>query len=487
MGGGRLGSRGPCARVGLVGLACALAAMSACKGGSRADRIRRTSDTAPVQVVTAGEGTTRPRSNVAEREPNDQAAQANDLALEALARGRIEAPSDTDRYRVTLAKAGMLTVTVTGVPLVDLVLELRDARTDAVLARSDRGGAKVDEGVGAFAVAAGAYDVVVRAFVKAPAKPKGKAGKRKAAEPTEPPASASPPGSPAGYPAGYPSEDYELTASLVEPAPGNELEPNYDSGTASDLTIGDRAAGLVGWAGDVDVWKLSTEVLAANNALDVELSGVDGVALQLELRDGLGRTVASRKAGKGQPLAVHGYAPGEQDGAPPFLYVVISGDRSHPQQAYQLTATAREAGAEDEREGNDGPQLAQSLGEEGARLHATWDQGDVDCFAVPVADDARRVEVTVEPAEPAPGAVGGPTNLVLEVLVADKVVASSDEPGGKAERALAEVPAGKRAVVRVKGASKPGAHGRYDVSWAQAEGDAMPPEEPGGAGTSPAR
>ncbi|MBK7535195.1 MAG: PPC domain-containing protein [Myxococcales bacterium] len=441
------------------------AASAGCKGRSREERIRRTSDEAPVQVVTPAERSSRPRSTVAEREPNDQAAEANELALDALAHGRLEAPADVDRFRLTVGAPGKLTVMVTGVPAVDTVLELWDSR-GALLARSDRGGAKVDEGVGGFAVDAGRYDVVVRAFVKP-------AGKSKSKKPAAP---APAPGVAAAAAPGYPSEEYELTATLAGPATGGELEPNFDGGTATDLTIGEPATGLVGWAGDVDVWKIGTEVLAASNALDLELSAVEGLALQLELRDGLGRVVGARKGGKGQPLSAHGWVPAEKEGAPPFLYVAVSADRSHPATPYRLSVTARILGEADEREGNDSPEFAQPLGEEGEPLRATWDRGDVDCFVIPVAAFARRVEILVDAEAPEAGATGGMPNLAIEVVVGGRTVATSDEPAGKAERALVEVPAGARALLWVRGAAKPGAPARYDVTWTQAQGDAMPPE-----------
>lgn len=439
-------------------LVCASAGgLVACKGRSRGDRIQRTSDAAPVQVVTPGDPATRARADVAEREPNDEPSAANELAWEASGRGRIESPKDVDRYRVVVAKPGALTALLSAVPQVDGVLELRAVRDDAVLVRSDRGGANIDEGVAGYWLDAGSYDLIVRAFVKPPSK------SRKSA-----PASA-----PVSAPAGFPSQEYELSVSLAEPAEGAEHEPNFDGGTASALAIGEPGVGVIGWAQDVDVWKIGTEVLSDSDALDLELSSVDSLALTLEVRDGLGRTLIARKASKGQPVAVRGFvAPA---GAPPFSYVAVSGDRSNPTRQYQLVAKVRELATGDEREVNDRLEIAQELGEEGAPQRAVLDAGDVDCFALSAAAQPRRVEVVVDPGAPPPAATT--SSLALEVLLGSKVVATSDERAGKVERAVFEVPAGQRAVLRVRSTGKGGEPGQYQLTWAQVGEDAMPPEE----------
>lgn len=433
-----------------------LASLAACKGGSKADRLRRTSEEAPVQVVRPSESGARPRANLDEREPNDELA--NDLPVGATARGRLASATDVDRFRVAVASAGMIELQVAAVPAVDLVLELR-SEAGAVIAKSDRGGAGALEGIAGFPVEVGSYEVILRAFVK----PAGKTKK----------------GAPAASPGEFPSEPYELAVSMSEPGP--ELEPNFDAGTASALTLGEPATGRIGWAGDVDMWKVGTEVLAATDALDLTLAAVEGLALQLELRDGLGRPIATRKGGKGQALAVRGWGPGEDSSAPPFLFVVVSADRSHPAQGYQLSAAVRVREPSEERESNDAPERAQPLPEEGAPQLATLDLGDVDCFSVPAAATRRKIEVVVDPGESAA------MNPVAEVLLGTRVIATSDVAAGAAERVLAEVPAGAAAVVRVRGAAKAGPPGPYRVSWIEAPQDAMPPEEPAAPSGSSAR
>jgi hypothetical protein len=464
-----------------AGLGAAVVGSGGCKGGK--ERIRRTADAGTAVEVVTGDPETRRKVSVVEREPNDRPAEAGALPLESVGRGRFDSPADVDRYRVKIAQPGALTVTVSGLAAVDLVLELRD-EADQVLARSDRGGAKLSEGIGGYPVTPGSYDVVVRSFQKAAKPTKGKDAKKKA-EPA-PQGDAGAVGSGAPVVMTEASEEYEVIATssptAAGPAPGHELEPNADAGTASDLAVGETGIGLIGWSGDVDVWKLGTEVLAANNALDVEVTGLEGVTLTVEVRDGMSRPQTTRKGARGQPVSIRGYLPKIPEGTPPILYVAVSGERSHPQAEYQLKAGVRVFTPTEELEPNDKPEQAQPFatageggeggdgGEPVTTLRASWDAGDVDCFALPEAATARRLEVTVNAAEG--------TNLAAELLVGGRVVAKSDEPAGKLEHVVAEIPAGAKAIVRVRGSAKPGAAASYDVSWAEvAAPDAMPPEE----------
>lgn len=466
---------------------------ASCKGGAK-ERIKRSSDAGPVEEVTTGDLVSKRKASVAEREPNNQAAEAGALPLDAVGRGRIDAPSDVDRYRINVEKAGALTVTVSGLAATDLIVELRDS-ADALLARSDRGGAKISEGVGGYPVTPGAYDIVVRAFekpVKGKSKKDKKAKKGAAEEAAAGSASASAP-----VVVIEPSEEYEVIATFIDAAAttaaGNggerqELEPNSDAGNAGELAIGEVVGGLIGWAGDVDVWKVSTDVLAANNALDFEISAVEGVTLTVEVWDGQSRPQTTRKGARGQAVTIRGYVPKIVEGTPQILYVAVSGERSHPQLGYSLKVSARMVGEAEELEPNDKPELAQPFdvtGADGAdddiansTLHARWEPGDVDCFAIPAAAAKRRIEATVSVAESG--------NVAAELLVNDRVVATSDEAAGKLEHLAADVPAGAKAVVRVKAAAKPGAEAAYDVSWAEASDDGMPPEE-GGAGDGAVR
>jgi hypothetical protein len=339
-----------------------------------------------------------------------------------------------------------------GLDAFDVVLEIEDAG-GTVIARSDRGGARVREGVPNLAVTPGRYTAVVQAR-----KPAAPAGSRK-----KPPKKAAPePARPIGGP-------YEITASMVAPAAGAEREPDDDRGAANDLIAGDTASGYLGWTGDVDVWKVSVEALSANNALDVELSAVEGVTLQLEITDGVGKPLVRRKGLRGGPLVVRGFGPSVPPGAPPFHYLTVrdpttkdgSGkesvpaDRSNPETAYQIRAVAKVVAPDGEIEPNDTPETAMPVPADRKKLPAHWSSGDVDCFAVPPEDTARTLDVSID--------MPNELDLAIDVLVDGKLAGKSDHPGkGAAERATVAVPAGAHAVIRVRGGDTPG-DGSYEL------------------------
>lgn len=446
------------ARVSLV-LACGVLAAGAL-GACKKTRQKRAGDAAPVEVVTrpmladAGVGATTD-----EIEPNDGDDVATALALGATVRGRIEPDTDVDQYKLEVTDPGALAVDVPGVDGVDLIVELED-QAGAVIAKSDRGGARVREGVPNAGVTPGRYLVVVKAK-KPPAPKKKRKAKGKAAPPDAAPAPANS------------APVYELTAKIVPAVPGGEREPDGDRGTALDLVVGDTATGYIGWTGDADVWKLSVETLSENNAIDVDLAAVEGIALSVEIADGIGNVLAARKAPRGAPLAIRGLVPVVAQGAPPFHYLTIRADKSNPETAYQLRVTAKVPGPDAELEPNDVPEKAMPVPADRTVVHGVWTPGDVDCFSVAADPAARALEVTIDtPPE---------SDLALELLVDGKSAAKSEKAGkGAEERATATVPAGAALVIRVRGTAS-SAEGAYDVKLAEGprEGDPRREESPG--------
>jgi hypothetical protein len=430
----------------LVGAGLVLVALAAC---GKSARQKRSWDAAPVEVVTqpmltdAGAAATTD-----EIEPNDGDDVATAFALGATIRGKLEPDTDVDEYKLDITEAGALALDVPGLDGVDLVLELED-QTGAVIARSDRGGVRVREGVPNVGVTPGHYLVTI----KAKPAPKKRARRRKKGAPPDAASTKSPP-------------VYELTARLAQPAPGAEREPDDDRGTAIDLVIGDTATGHVGWSGDADVWKLSVETLSEKNALDVDVSAVEGVALAVEVADGIGDVLVARKAPRGKPLAIRGLVPVVAQGAPPFHYLTIRGDRSNPETAYQLRVTAKVPAPDAELEPDDVPEKAMPVPADRTVVHAVWTPGDVDCFAIAPDPAARTLEVVIDtPSE---------SDLSLELLVDGKVVASSAKAGkGAEERATAPVPAGAALVVRVRGTDASAA-GAYDVKLGEGPAPATP-------------
>jgi hypothetical protein len=386
---------------------------------------RRSGDAAPVEVVkepaVPDDGRAGPPSS--EIEPNDGDDVATVLAIGGTVHGKIEA-DDVDHYRIDLDQAGALSVIVEGRETLDVELQLLDAH-GGVLATSERGGVRIREGVPNFGAAPGRYTAVVRARKPPPPRPTRGKGRK----PVEPPKPSVGP--------------YEITASLAAPATGFEREPDNDRGEANDLIAGESVGGYIGWAGDVDLWKISLEALSARNALDIVLSAVEGSALAIEILDGVGKPVVTRRGVKGAELVIRGFAPTVPQGAPPFHYLAVKADRSNPETAYQLKTTPKLIEPDAEIEPNDNPETAMAVPGDRKGVNARWSTGDVDCFAISPAETARTLEVSIEtPSE---------LDLAIDARVDGQLVGQVDHPGkGAAEKLLAPVPANGHAVICVR-------------------------------------
>ncbi len=429
----------------LLVVACACV-IPAC-GKSTQKRTDR--DAAAVQVVTQpviGDGGTGPATD--EVEPNDGDDTATALALGATVRAKIEPETDVDTFKIAVTETGALAVDVSGIDGVDLILEIEDVG-GTVLAKSDRGGVRIKEGVPNLGVSPGTY----RAVVKMKKAPPPKATKpKKGQKPID-----------AGIEV-VPAPVYEISARMAPPAANAEREPDDDRGTAQDLIVGDAVTGFIGWSGDADVWKLSVETLSEKNAIDIEVGAVEGVALSIDVSDGIGNPLVTRKGPRGQPLVVRGIVPIVPDGAPPFHYVTIRADKSNPETPYQLRVVAKIPQPDAEIEPNDAPEKAMPVPTDRTVVHGVWTPGDVDCFAIGTDAAARTVDITVD--------VPSESDLDAELLVDGKSVAKGDKKGkGVVEKLVGQVPANARAMIRVKGTDASG-EGSYDVQIA--EGPAAP-------------
>lgn len=432
-----------------IAVACvSMLAVAAC-GKSTQKRTDR--DAAAVQVVTQpvfGDGGTQAQATD-EVEPNDGDDTATALPLGGTVRAKIEPETDVDTFKIAVTETGALAVDVTGIDGVDLILEVEDVG-GTVIAKSDRGGARIKEGVPNVGVSPGTY----RAVVKMKKAPPPKATKPKKGQ--KPPIDA-------GIEV-IPAPVYEISARMAPPVANSEREPDDDRGTAQDLIVGDAVTGFIGWAGDADVWKLSVETLSEKNAIDIEVGAVEGVALSIDVSDGIGNPLVTRKGPRGQPLVVRGIVPIVPDGAPPFHYVTIKGDKSNPETAYTLRVVAKVPQPDAEIEPNDTPDKAMPVPTDRTVVHGVWTPGDIDCFAIGTDAAARTVDVTID--------VPSESDLDAELLVDGKSVAKSEKKGkGIVEKLVGQVPANARAVIRVKGTDA-SAEGAYDVQIA--EGPAAP-------------
>ncbi len=424
----------------VVLVAVLVVAVASCRSDS--GRTKRTGSAAPVEVINepqlldAGRG---PGPNADEIEPNDGDEVATPMSMGGTARGKIDPETDVDYYHLQVDQTGVLAVALSGVEGMDLALELTDASGNTI-ARSDRGAARVKEGLPNVGVTPGRYTLIVKQVKKKPVKPVQTKKGAPAPEPAAP--------SPAAVPV------YELTAQMIDPGKGWEREPDDDRGTANDLIVGDNATGFVGWTGDKDVWKLSVETLSDKNLLDVHVSAIEGVALELEISDGLGQPLATRKAPKGAALVMRGLQPNIPPGAPPFHYLTVRADKSNPETAYTLHAEARLAGTDEEVEPNDLVDKPYMMPTDRTVVHAMWSPGDIDNFGLPPAGTARTIDVSIDtPAE---------LNLDAELLIDGKPVAVANSGGKGVVEAHGSCAANTRPVVRIK---NPDANASVDAKY----------------------
>jgi hypothetical protein len=405
-----------------------LAAFGGCLCSGK-KRQQRTGDAAAVEPINTPLGDAGKAAGGDEVEPNDGDDVAMRLALGATVHGKIEPESDVDEFRIDIQKAGVLAIEV-AVLDGDVALELEDG-AGTVVAKSDRGAAKVKEGVPNFPVAPGRYTAIVKG--RKPAPPK------KGRKPPPVPVLAV----------------YDITAQQVTPSAGAEHEPDDDRGTANELIVGDTANGYVGWSNDADVWKISVETLSAKNELEIELSGVEGIALSLELLDGAGAALATRKGPKGAALALRDVVPVLAAGAPPLYYVTVRADKSNFETAYQLHAVAKPLETDAEVEPNDTADKPYPVPEDRTVVNARWSAGDSDCFAVAPVAEARTLDVVIE--------VPREADLRGELFVDGKSLAKVDTPKkGVDEKLAGPVPPNGKAVVCVRGTDIAG-EARYTV------------------------
>lgn len=401
---------------------------------------KRAGGAAPVVIVPTPvfDGGAPSGTTADEIEPNDASDVATPLAVGGTARGKIDPEADVDYFRIDVAQAGALTV-LTNLVDADLSLDIEDAG-GTVIARSERGGVRVREGVPNLGVQPGRYTAIVR---KKPAPPKKPAKPKKGAPPPPPPPPAA-------------AVSYEISATLAPVAANAEREPDDDRGTANDLIVGDSVSGFLGWTGDVDLWKLSVETLSAKNTIDIELGAVEGAQLTLELADGVGAPLLVRKGPRSAPLTVKGVLPVVPSGAPPFHYITVKGDKSNPETAYTLRVRANPIETDHEVEPNDTLEKAMLFPSDRKSVPGQWSAGDIDCYAIGADVNPRTIELELDPQD---------VDLELELYVDGKVVAKSETKGkGTKEKLSGAVPANAKAVVRVRGAGDAAGEGTYELT-----------------------
>jgi serine/threonine-protein kinase len=198
--------------------------------------------------------TSAPRARDVEQEPNDSAAQANWIASERTVRGHIgeritAEKSDTDFYQFNVAQGTwVLRVELTGIPTMDLKLELYD-RLGKRIMDSDGGAIGDGEVMPNVRLEPGDYYIAVREVWVS------------------------------GRPA---TEDlvnwYTLTASWKPLDANLEAEPDENPSQALPLSLDQPMRGYLGRLGDVDYYYLRGE---GGGTLSATLSAIEGVDARL--------------------------------------------------------------------------------------------------------------------------------------------------------------------------------------------------------------
>lgn len=243
-----------------------------------------------------------------DREPNDDLVTAVQLPRSGQVAGRLDTTlqagmSDRDVWVADVPEGSrsVANVSVTGIPGVDVVLELADG-TGQYVARSDAAGVGQGESIHAAATLDERLFVVVRAESSS------------AAELNV-------------------ATEYRLDVRFRDAWEGEEREPNNVEGVGQAITVGQTLLGTIGSPGDADVFRIEGARPAS-----VSVSGVPGVDLVIEAITPSGDVVESadaRRLGGTERLAI------DQEGDGPLIVRVRSSDEREAS-AYAYTLTMRE-------------------------------------------------------------------------------------------------------------------------------------------------
>ncbi len=255
-----------------------------------------------------------------EKEPNDVPDQAVPLWPDLTTRafiGRRHSPTESDRDWFRLDNPGgaprVLRVEVTGVPNMDIVVEVVEPGETQPLVKADDGGRGAGEVISGLRVTDTAYYVLVRELWVS------------GQPPTE-----------------NVSDAYTVRYVLSSPSPNVEVEPNDSLDRAGVLAAGIPVQGFLIGRGDLDNYCLASPVVGTS--ADVALVAVDDLDLALRVVDpgrGESRIVNQDGVGAGEQLAGIPLAPGQP---PPCFEVSVrqgAGAAQNAWKPYTLVVTVR--------------------------------------------------------------------------------------------------------------------------------------------------
>ncbi len=267
----------------------------------------------------------------------------------------------------------------------------------------------------------------------------------------------------AGVPVG---SSYQMAVLLLDFEFGDEREPNDRLESAGELPWQGRsalAAGLFGWRRDEDWYRLALDATESGWVLNLDLEGVEGVAAGLAVNDSAGRKIVALRGRKGERLTLHNLAlpsvAADAGGAAAggrWWYLVVRAESGlDRERRYVLHAEAvlPEARGGFETEPNDDAAHASALAD--GTTTGYLPLGDVDVFRY-LAGEPRELDIEVSP----------PSRVRVRVEV-------SRERDGQV---LAEAVAAKaRQTVRVLGISCPAEPILIRLSQGKHDGNASEP------------
>jgi hypothetical protein len=429
-----------------------------------------------------------------EREPNDTIAQAQVLEPGRGVRGHMD-PSpakhgDVDLYRLTLPAAGaapprppgapvagggaiglppapgraasqptsgpiglpggpasapsapaiersLVAVELSGVPGLDLALDVLDARGERLLTVND-GKAGAGETIPNLGLTAGTYYLRVR-----------QPGKKPGADP---------------------AHAYVLSVTAAPLGPGEEIEPNDRPAWATELTPGGEVSGLLGWHRDEDWYRVPLTAAPEGGTLRVDYQGVTGVAASVAVYDSIRTKIAEAKGARGDRVALRSVAIKKGE---PALFVLVRAEAGQSAELrYALRVAIDLPGEPTEIEPNDDRAHATPLeGSRGALSGYIAAPGDTDWFRLSSEGPAlARVEVSC------------PERVDLKLAVHDASGAElwrADEGGRREPELVVNVPVKGSVYVRVfarPGDSNPDEP--YRLTWKVEPDDGATEHEP---------
>ena len=358
-----------------LGCCCLLLGFGACKGDKNKSHKLHRSDDGNAVVIVDEQRNDHGLPN--EIEPNDEPNEGKlkfaltEANRRAGVQGSLDGHLDVDSFTCTVQEETFLFASLEGASDADLKLELFGPKNKR-LALSDRGPAKVSEGLAGFWLEPNVeYRVVVSEFTKRSLRKKGaREGK---------------------------SKPYLLRLEVKPIDEGFEQEPNEEGDGAMELLPGEDRYGYIGWTNDSDLWRVPIvasdfspeEGSDTSNGLDFVVSGIPTVRVSLSLLNADGEVLATVQSKKGGEAALANVKPAPDA---EFYYLRVKAKRSNPLEMYvvKLSSVVLPKGREEEP--NTSPDLATLLtGGDGELMLASGElsRKDIDWFKIPATKENR--------------------------------------------------------------------------------------------------